>query len=96
MPWANIGSLAQLKASWRDDRTIPDWRMAEMFALVELLQKRAEDNHNNLDGVQLFYPEDCRDYDAFQSVANALDALVIPTSGEGYIARNFGKCKDIE
>ncbi len=96
MPWGNSDSILKLQAYWRDDPRIPNWRKDKMIALTELLQKRAADCRNNLANVQLYYPEDCDDYDAFRTVTNAFDALVIPTSGDGLIARNFGKAKDIE
>ena len=96
MPWAHSDTILKLQACWRNDPSIPNWRKDKMIALTELLQKRAADCRGNLSRVQLYYPEDCNDYDAFRTVTNALDALVIPTSGEGFIARNFGKAKDIE
>ena len=96
MPWADSGLFAKMKTHWQNDPTIPAWKREKMFALTDVLQKRAADNRNGLKGAQLFYPEDCDDYDAFMTVTHALDALVIPTSGEGYIARCFGEFNDAE
>ena len=96
MPWANPGGLDQLRDHWRSNPYIPEWKKDSMNALIDIIQRKAADNHGSLKSIQLYYPEDCREYDVFISVANVLDALVIPTSGDGLIMRDIGEYRDFE
>ena len=95
MPRADYGELAQLQTRWENDPYIPNWKKVELTKLLDILRKRAEDNRGKLNLVQLYYPDDCHNYDVFIMVVHALDALMIPTSN-GYIARDFGAYSEIE
>jgi hypothetical protein len=96
MPRVDYGELASLQASWQNNPMIPEWKKVGMGRLLEVFRRRVADNHNKMDGVRLYYPEDCREYDVFISVVNALDALVVPTSNNGLIASHFGKYGEIQ
>ena len=96
MAQANLAALAWMQESWKHESGIPGWKKDAMIALTNKLRRRIEDNHNELDGVELYYPEDCNNYDVFITVAYALDALVVPT-GNGGIMRKFGEYgEDVE
>ena len=95
MPRLDYGELARLESRWKDNPCISGATKVDMLALTEVLRKKAADTHNDLDGVELYFPGDCRNYDAFMTVANALNALVVPT-GNGFTARHIGDYTDIE
>ena len=90
MTKVDFGALAHLQDRWRNDPGIPRWKKDGMVGLVDKLRQKVSDNHYNLDGIELYFPEDCNNYDVFMSVSYALDALVIPRSN-GCCMREFGK-----
>lgn len=89
MPKVDYGDLAHMQERWKNNPTIPVWKRDHMNALMSKFKSKVADNHGDSDGVELYYPEDCNDYDAFMTVACALDALVIPRS-DGCVMRMFG------
>ena len=95
MPRLDYGELAGLETQWKNNPCISGATKVDILALTEVLRKKAADNHNDLSGLELYFPMDCRNYDAFMTVANALNALVIP-AGNGYTARHLGEKSGIE
>ena len=96
MSRVDYGELAHLKTLWRNNPMIPEWKKEGMVILLDTFLKKVADNNNEIDGVQLYFPQDCHEYDVFMSVVNALDALVIPTSGDCLVASHFGKYSEFE
>ena len=90
MAQANLGVLIRLQEHWQKCDGIPRWKKDGMIALTNKLKRRLADNRNELDGVELYFPEDCDNYDVFMTVAYALDAFVVP-SGNGCTMRKFGE-----
>ena len=86
MPRLDGGELASLETQWKNNPCISGATKVDILALADVLRRKAADNHNSLDGLELYFPSDCRNYDAFMIIVNAFNALVIPT-GNGYIAR---------
>ena len=67
MAQVNLATLAWMQENWKRESGIPSWKKDAMITLTNKLRRRVEDNHNELDGVELYYPEDCTNYDAFIS-----------------------------
>ena len=93
MARANYGDITHLQERWKNEPGIPGWKKSGMIALVDKLKRKFADNHDETSGVELYFPEDCNNYDVFITVAYALDALAVPTSS-GYIMREFGEYKE--
>ena len=81
------------KQEWWREIHLPE--AEDMVALTNKLVYKLIDNHHELDGVSLFYPEDCDNYDVFRKVAYGLDAIVAKTD-HGFIMTGFGDNYDTE
>ena len=61
----------------------------ELINLGNVLLLKIIDNNYKTDGIVLFYPEDCNDYDIFADFARALRATIANRAGGGYKMHSF-------
>lgn len=96
MTTANAKNLASLRERWQGDPMIPRWKKDGMILLAHKLEARvrnSEDAHDKV-RVELYYPEDCTNYDVFMTVSCALEARVLARADGGLVMKHFGKCPE--
>lgn len=88
----NYENIVFYQDQWIKQSGMPQNKKDSLIALSNILMHKAIDNNHKIDGIKLFYPEDCDNRDAFMSFANACDAFVHPKGdGKGLVMRDFGK-----
>ena len=75
-------SIVSKQEHWKS-ANLPESMVKDMVALSNRLMHKLIDNGHDLEGVRLFYPEDCDNYEAFSAVAYALDACVTTKKAYG-------------
>ncbi len=96
MTTANAKNLTSVRERWQNDPTIPRWKKDAMIDLVLRLEekiKAGEDAYEKRN-VKLYFPQDCCNYDVFQTVGCALEARISVTP-DGLVMNNFGKCRGL-
>lgn len=68
---------------WQKSEHLSAQQKKEYVALADKLMQRTRENGNEVDGVELWYPEDCSNWTLFTDFAVAMGARVSTKDGGG-------------
>ena len=87
----NYEKVVRYQDDWKESG-MPKGKTETLISLSNKLMHKAIDNNHEIDGIKLFYPEDCNNKDVFISLAYAFSAFVHPKEeGKGLVMDEFGK-----
>lgn len=92
----NYEEILYYQTFWKDNKAISCERANGLIELSNKFMQRVKDNDDEVEGVTLFYPDDCSDYNTFTDFAFAMSAYVRAKAGGGLQMSGWGLNRDVE
>ena len=86
--------LNEYREDWKEIK-MPGWKKNCLISLSKKLEEKARNNNDDIEGIELHYPEDCNDYEMFSQFASVFDAYVSPRNEGGYKIYGWGLNKEV-